>query len=286
MEHSLVSEQDGSIALLIKGDLQFDSKDEYIYHEGLVLPGLAVAASRIKTPLKTLVIGGGDGLVARELFKSPRVESLALVDYSQEIVTLAREKFADINNASMTDSRITSHVMDAWNFVEEALNRNETYDLIVSDLTVADDIAGARFHSVEWYSRLARLLSAAGVLSVNAVSPHATPEAFWSIFNSIYAGGLNPRPYHVVIPSFVQAGFGDDWGFLLASAEAVKKEELKLDQTGVSHTKFLTEDDCMQSLFLFPEKLFDVQSTARPALDGSDILLHYFRHPRSLSQNS
>ncbi len=82
-----------------------------------------------------------------------------------------------------------------------------------------------------------------------------------------------------MIPSFVQAGFGDDWGFLLASAEAVKKEELKLDQTGVSHTKFLTEDDCMQSLFLFPEKLFDVQSTARPALDGSDILLHYFRHP-------
>jgi spermidine synthase len=286
MEHSLRSEQDGSIALLIKGDLQFDSKDEYIYHEGLALPSLAIAAKRIKTPLKALVIGGGDGLIARELFKSSRVASLELVDYSEDIVTLAQNDFAAINKSSMSDPRLKLHVQDAWQFVDEALSRGETFDLIISDLTVAEDVSGARFHSIEWYTKLARLLSAEGILSVNAVSPHATPEAFWSIFNGIVKSGLQPRPYHVVIPSFAASGFGDDWGFLLASAKTIRKEELEVDLAPISPRNFLINNDVLRSLFLFPEKLFEVQPKSLPALDGSDILLHYFKHPSEISYQS
>jgi spermidine synthase len=286
MEHSLRSEQDGSIALLIKGDLQFDSKDEYIYHEGLALPSLAIAAKRIKTPLKALVIGGGDGLVARELFKSSRVASLELVDYSQDVVNLAQNDFAAINKSSMSDSRMKLHVQDAWLFVDEALSRGESFDLIISDLTVAEDVAGARFHSIEWYTKLAQLLSAEGILSVNSVSPHATPDAFWSIFNGILKSGLQPRPYHVVIPSFAASGFGDDWGFLLASPKTIKKEELDVDLSSISPRNFLINNDVLRSLFLFPEKLFDVQPNSKPALDGSDILLHYFKHPSEISYQS
>jgi spermidine synthase len=286
MEHSLRSQQDGSIALLIRGDLQFDSKDEYIYHEGLALPSLAIAAQRISAPLRALVIGGGDGLVARELFKSRRVASLELVDYSADIVALAQNDFAGINKSSMSDPRLKLHVQDAWQFVDEALTRGESFDLIVSDLTVAEDVASARFHSIEWYTKLAKLLSEQGILSVNAVSPHATPEAFWSIFNGILKSGLHPRPYHVVIPSFAASGFGDDWGFLLASATKIRKEELEVDLASISPRNFLIDNDVLRSLFLFPEKLFEVQPKSSPALDGSDILLHYFRHPGSISYQS
>jgi spermidine synthase len=177
-------------------------------------------------------------------------------------------------------------VQDAWQFVDEALNRGESFDLIISDLTVAEDIAGARFHSIEWYTKLAKLLSEQGILSVNAVSPHATPEAFWSIFNGILKSGLQPRPYHVVIPSFAASGFGDDWGFLLASAIKIRKEELEVDLTPISPRSFLVDNDVLRSLFLFPEKLFEVQPKAFPALDGSDILLHYFRHPGQIDYKS
>ena len=286
MEHFLRNEQDGSIALLIRGDLQFDSKDEYIYHEGLALPSLAIASKRIITPLRALVIGGGDGLVARELFKSPRIASLELVDYSQDIVTLAQNDFAGINKSSMADSRLKLHVQDAWQFVDDALNRGESFDLIISDLTVAEDVSGARFHSIEWYTKLAKLLSEQGILSVNAVSPHATPEAFWSIFNGILKSGLQPRPYHVVIPSFAASGFGDDWGFLLASATKIQKEELEVDLAPISPRNFLVDNNVLRSLFLFPEKLFEIQAKASPALEGSEILLHYFRHPSQISYQS
>ena len=42
MAGSVERRADGSIALFIDGDLQFDSIDEYIYHEALVLPALAL----------------------------------------------------------------------------------------------------------------------------------------------------------------------------------------------------------------------------------------------------
>ena len=42
MVNSLEHREDGSIALWINADLQFDSKDEHIYHETLTAPALSI----------------------------------------------------------------------------------------------------------------------------------------------------------------------------------------------------------------------------------------------------
>jgi spermidine synthase len=73
MKSSLEKRDDGTIRLFIDGELQFDSVDERIYHESLVLPALAAVSQRTTSPLRVLVVGGGDGLVARELLKSSQV---------------------------------------------------------------------------------------------------------------------------------------------------------------------------------------------------------------------
>ena len=264
MANLLEHKDDGSIALFINGDLQFDSKDEHIYHESLTLPALSIAATRKQTALKALIIGGGDGLVARELFKSSSVSSIDLVDYDPQILSLAKTDLANVNNNSLADPRLTIHVNDAWEFANQALEKNLAFDIIISDLTVAEDINGARFHSIDWYSKLSRLLSADGILAVNAVSPTATPEAYWSIFNSILKGGLDPRPYHVHIPSFTLLGYGQTWGRFIASAKSITIDELGKNT------------DQLKELFVFPQELFEYQSSSVPALAGSDILLHYF----------
>jgi spermidine synthase len=289
---SLKLSEDGSIALFINGDLQFDSKDERIYHEGLVIPALLVATKRQQSNHKALVIGGGDGLVARELFKSSRVSSVELIDYSQEVVDLAQKDIAILNNSSLTDSRLTLHVRDAWAYVDEAINEGKTYDLIISDLTVPEDVVGAKFHSVEWYNKLNCLLTADGVLAINAVSPQKTPQAFWSIFNSIARAGLHPRPYHVEIPSFAAQGFGKDWGFLLAAKTVINEEDFDTTIAGIFSGEILRNKADVTALFEFPSDFFDFQPKAIPAADGSSILLHYFQYgielkPSSLSlQNS
>src|SRR5258708_24506190 len=88
---------DGSCALLIDGDLQFDSRDERLYHEALVLPALALVEGRSERPLDVLICGGGDGLAAREALKAARVRRLDLVDYDAELVAFARSELAALN---------------------------------------------------------------------------------------------------------------------------------------------------------------------------------------------
>lgn len=276
MAGSLERNTDGSVRLFINGDLQFDSNDERIYHESLALPALGVATRRFNTGIKVLIIGGGDGLVARELFKSSSIKSLDLVDYDPEVLSFAQKELSPVNESSLRDARVAIHIKDAWNFVDECLTRGDRFDVIVSDLTVPDDLAGARFHTIDWYTKLASLLGEKGVLAVNGVSPDATPEAFWSVFNSMVKGGLHTRPYHVSIPSFIGLGYGKDWGFFLASPREIEFAELDGAIEQIQPKGYLRDTKHLAELFEFPAEVFGFQPKALPALLSSDILLHYF----------
>ena len=282
MTASLERSDNGTVALFINGDLQFSSVDERIYHESLALPALALASKRIKSSLRILVIGGGDGLVAREMFKSQEVASLTLVDYDPQILAFARHDLSFLNENSLVDPRINIHVQDAWDYVDQAFDRHEQFDVIISDLTVPENANEARFHSVDWYAKLARLLNKRGILAVNAVSPTATPQAYCSIFNSILKASLQARPYHIAIPSFSAMGYGQDWGFFIASPELITAQELETDLTLASPREFLLHPAALRQLFFFSSELFEYQPKALPACAGSDILIHYFNNSVAL----
>ena len=64
------------VRLYLDGNLQFSTKDEYRYHESLVHPALDLARPRASV----LVLGGGDGLAAREILKYEEVEEVVVVD--------------------------------------------------------------------------------------------------------------------------------------------------------------------------------------------------------------
>ncbi|MFA6556547.1 MAG: hypothetical protein WCT03_08975, partial [Candidatus Obscuribacterales bacterium] len=261
---------DGSLALFIDGDLQFDEHDERIYHGGLAGPALKLAEKRLQTKadkqdsnlgLKALIIGGGDGLTARELLASDKIDTIDLVDYDPEVLGLAKAELSQLNGDSLSNGRTTVHVTDAWQYVQNCQSANKQYDLIIIDLTVAKDAAGAKFHSVEWYRSIAALLGEAGVLASNAVSPSATPSAYWSIFNAMRTAGLDSRPYRVTIPSFSALGYGPDWGFLLASSK----------QNTISAQDVID----FEHLFLFPLGFEKIQTIAIPEQHANSIFLAY-----------
>ncbi len=271
---------DQSCALFIDGDLQFDSRDERIYHECLALPALALVEKRCLKPLSVLIVGGGDGLTAREVLKSSSVVGIDLVDYSQEVVSLGKESFAQLNEGSLHAKRLHLHIEDAWTYVERKLAEQVTYDLIICDLTVPADLEGARFHTIEWYERLGKLAGECGLLAVNGVSPWATARAFWSIFNSMVAANLNVLPLKVQIPSFARLGYGPDWSFYLASRAAIAPQEFSHPLPLATPRSVLLDGEYLHRLFRFqfPEDVLGLQSSAHPAALGSDILLHYFRN--------
>lgn len=277
---------DGSLACFLDGDLQFDSRDERIYHEALALPALAIAESRGVQPLRALIIGGGDGLTVRELLKSTRVHAIDLVDYDASMIDLARTEFARFNDSSLSDPRVNVQIEDGRDFVKRALSAGTKYDIIVSDLTAAHDADAAQLHTVDFYKQLRELLGNQGVLSVNSASPSGTPEAYWSIFNSLLTSALNPRPYRITLPSFAEQGYGADWGFILASPQLIQAADFADCLTFASPRHELKDVQQVRQLFLINENVFSRQATTCAANGESDILVHYLFNPQPITSAS
>jgi spermidine synthase len=80
----VITSKKGQLRLYLNGNLQFNSVDEYRYHESLVHP----AMSEVMHPENILVLGGGDGLALREIYKYPSVKSVMLVDLDSTITNL------------------------------------------------------------------------------------------------------------------------------------------------------------------------------------------------------
>lgn len=275
---------DGSLALYIDGDLQFDSRDESIYHEALALPALALAERRHPGALSALICGGGDGLVARELLKSRRLARLTLVDYDPTILDLAVRELALLNGGSLADPRLTVQVDDAWRFVESIAATDQRYDLIIVDLTLPRDLDGARFQTIDWYRHLGRLLGPAGLLAVNGASPTARADAFWSIYNSLRGAGLAARPYRIALPSFTRQGYGPDWGFLLASAQVITRDDLDDSLPLATPRQALRDAAHLRQMLRLPTDGAQRRLSARPTELGSDLLLHYLYEPSPADQ--
>src|SRR4028118_590679 len=97
-----IEQHSNGIAFYINGDLQFDTADEALYHEYLVIPPVDLAQQRFfQTALRVLICGGGDGLAARDVLRFPQVQHIDLVDYNPEVLELAKTVFKPYNNASL-----------------------------------------------------------------------------------------------------------------------------------------------------------------------------------------
>lgn len=212
----------GDFALFIDGDLQFDTADEALYHESMVLPALCLARAKADNDLRVLICGGGDGLALRECLRFPGVSHADLVDYDPAVVDLGRTRFAEINARAFEDPRASVHIADAWEFLKDA----EPYDVVLCDFTVPRRPEDERVFSWEWYGRIGQALKPLGVAALNALSPQNTPEAFWSLRRTVQAAGLHALPYRVCIPSFRAQGYGA-WAFMLAAHSPLHQAELR-----------------------------------------------------------
>jgi spermidine synthase len=220
------------LAFYINGDLQFDTADEALYHEHLTVPAIALAVQRFpQQPLRVLICGGGDDLVARDVLRFPQVSEVVLVDFSEAVLELARTVFAPYNANSLSqewelnwgESRVTVHTQEAFEFVTGLPDR--CFHAVICDFTVPTTPPETAVYSLEWFTALHRVLIPSGLVALNAVSPTHTTTAFWCIYQTLFAAGLSPKPLQLPIPSFRRMDYGD-WGFFLASDQAIQATEL------------------------------------------------------------
>ena len=252
--------QKGRVQFYINGAIQFDSIDEYRYHESLVHPVMNMSKSRENI----LIIGGGDGMALREVVKYPRVKEITLVDLDPQITKLfsTNTTLKKLNNNSFDDSRVTVINQDAWKFIE---NSHRLYDVIIIDLPDPNNISLSRLYSQSFYRLLSSHLSRAGALVSQSTSPMFSREAFWSIAKTMQSAELITTAYHTYVPSF------GEWGFVLAS-----KLNLPLDRLNLPKGLKYLDEDTLKSALFFDKDLSKV--IVEPNRLSDHKLIYYYNN--------
>jgi spermidine synthase len=122
--------------LFINNNLQFTSRDEFIYHEALV--HIPVQGSPENSIKKVLICGGGDYGAARELLKYPEIEEVIIVDIDPHIPKIVEKYFPELLPENPKDPRLKLIVADAYEMVKKYKDEGKTFDLVIIDSTDPD----------------------------------------------------------------------------------------------------------------------------------------------------
>ncbi|GHD85549.1 polyamine aminopropyltransferase [Streptomyces naganishii] len=207
--------------LFLDGRLRVSGHDERRYHEALVHPAMAGPHARV------LILGGGDGLAAREVLRHPGVERVDVVELDAGVVRLARTDPAltRLNGHAYADPRVHVTTADAFDWLRGA--PPAAYDVVIEDLPDPGITASTKLYAQEFYGLARRALAPGGRLVVHAGSDSLRPRVFWTVDATVRAAGLRTVPYRVGgrDPGFAAGpdrapgarGAPRDWGFVLAA---------------------------------------------------------------------
>lgn len=192
--------------LVSNGSVIFSEADEFVYDEMIVHVPMAVHPG-VK---KVLVIGGGDGGVARELSRYPEIEEIDVVEEDQLFIDVCKEWFPD-NACGFEDPRVKIYNENGLRFLR---SRQDQYDLIINDCT---DPLGhtAGMFTKEFYGNCFRALHEDGIMVYQHGSPFfdVDEEACRAMHRKAFRSFPINRVYQAHIPT-CPAGY---WLFGFAS---------------------------------------------------------------------
>lgn len=236
-------------SLFINGHTQFSDSDEGMYHSLLVYPALISSG----LPDNVLIIGGGDGLAARDVLKTD-VKKVTLLDLDPRLVEFftspiyddkgvqINDKFIELTEGSFSDERMELIFGDAYLNVKKLIADNRKYGTIIVDLPDPSHPNLNKLYTKEFYEMLNSLLENTGTIVIQSGAPYSGKDAFISIRNTLRASGFYAEQYQHIIPSF-----GGQWGWTIGvkSLPTVKQRlsnimEMPLDDEWLTHGKMLS----------------------------------------------
>ncbi len=185
----LTGDADGRpLDLFLDGRLRAGGSGERRYHEALVHPAMSGPHARV------LILGGGDGLAAREVLRHPDVRRVDVVELDPGLARLARHDpgLSELNEHAYGDPRVHAITADAFHRLRST--PTATYDVVISDLPDPGLTASTKLYSQEFYGLLRRVLAPDGRLVVHAGPLSARPRAFWTVDATLHAAGLRTAP--------------------------------------------------------------------------------------------
>ncbi|MCW3140989.1 MAG: fused MFS/spermidine synthase [Methanophagales archaeon] len=250
--------------LFLDGRVQISESDDEPYSEALVLPAAVTLLNNAHTNnLDVLIIGGGDLGVLEVLtrFSDDKIGKITLVDLDPEVIEISKKYLSGIHNDSWKDHRYEYVAKDGRKYVEEAIEGNKKFDLVILDLPDPNNDLLATFYSLEFYNDVYSLLTEDGMMATQAT------QADWALGADGYVIIANTlrqsrfpivRMYVQYIPSFGQ------WGFAIASKRydplQMSDDEIA-DVIAAIETNTYSEETHFSLFVLPPWLLKDMENT-------------------------
>lgn len=145
------------VFMVLDGYTQVTEKDEFVYHDMIIHPAMAVNPD-IK---RVLIIGAGDGGTAREVSRYSTIEQIDMIEIDEAVVRACQKYMPTTSSILDQEPRLNLMFQDGLKFVKEA--PDNSYDLILVDSTDPEG-PGEGLFTVEFYKDCYRVLSEKGIL--------------------------------------------------------------------------------------------------------------------------
>lgn len=241
------SQEMGKIVAL-DGEIVFSEKDEFIYDEMVTHVPMSVHPC----VRDVLIIGGGDGGVARELLQYDSVTHIDVVETDKMFVDVCREFFPEVSSA-LEDERVRVHYDDGLRFLR---NKKDAYDLIINDSTDPFGHTEGLF-TKEFYGSCYKALKSDGIMVYQHGSPFYDEDemACRSMHRKVYRSFPISRVYQAHIPT-CPSGY---WLFGFASKKYHPLKDFKPGRWEERHIKtWYYTTNLHRGAFMLPKYVEDL----------------------------
>ncbi len=184
--------------------VQTTEGDNFIYHEMLThVPILAHGAAR-----RVLIIGGGDGGMAREVLRHDTVAHVTMVEIDAGVVEFSKEYLPMLSAGAFDDPRLDLVIADGADFIRQTAGG---YDVIIVDST--DPIGpGEVLFTDTFYGHAKRALTEDGILVTQNGVPFLQGAELTNTMRAFRALFADATCYLATIPTYAGGPMAFGWG--------------------------------------------------------------------------
>ncbi len=184
--------------------VQTTEGDNFIYHEMLThVPIFAHGSVE-----RVLIIGGGDGGMAREVLRHESVRHVTMVEIDAGVVEFSKKYLPRLSDGAFDDPRLELVIDDGAVFMRET---DQTFDVIIVDST--DPIGpGEVLFTDHFYGHAKRALNPGGILVTQNGVPFMQPQELTGTMRAFGTLFADRGCYLATVPTYAGGPMAFGWG--------------------------------------------------------------------------
>ena len=184
--------------------VQTTERDNFIYHEMMAhVPIFAHGSAR-----RALIIGGGDGGMAREVLKHESIDLVTMVEIDAGVVDFSKQFLPMLSDGALDDPRLDLVIADGAEFIRKT---EGGFDVIIVDST--DPIGpGEVLFTDTFYGHAKRALAPGGILVTQNGVPFMQGDELTNTMRAFKALFGDWTCYTATIPTYAGGPMAFGWG--------------------------------------------------------------------------